>query len=266
MKEIFIAIGVVAAVGFAAGLLLAIVSRFFGVKEDERTKSIRACLPGANCGACGYKGCDDYASALASGNASPNLCVPGGEDTARALGEVLGVKAEAKESRVAFVHCNGYCEATSNKAEYEGYSSCRAASMIYGGPGACRYGCLGFGECAAVCPVGAICVKDGIAHVDTKLCIGCGLCAKACPRSVISLVPRNAATVVMCNNKDKGADARRACTNACIACTKCQKICPAYAVEVKDNLARIDYEKCVGCRLCAEDCPVKCIHLVEFDK
>lgn len=265
MTDIIIAIGIVAGVGLVAGILLALVSKFFGIKEDERVKSIRECLPGANCGACGYKGCDDYAAALARGDARADLCVPGGEDTANALGDLLGVKVEAHQSKVAFVHCNGHCEATDKKAEYKGYSSCRAASMVYGGPDACRFGCLGYGDCAAVCPVGAICVKDGIAHVDAHLCIGCGACAAACPKGVISLIKKNEAVVVMCNNKDKGADARKACKNACIGCKKCEKICPANAIDVKDNLAHIDYEKCVGCRLCESECPTGCIHLIDFE-
>ena len=35
------------------------------VPVDETFALLRAELPGANCGACGYAGCDDYANALA---------------------------------------------------------------------------------------------------------------------------------------------------------------------------------------------------------
>ena len=60
--------------GIAAvcAILLVISSVFFGVKEDERAAAIRDCLPGANCGACGFSGCDGYAKALSEGNG----CVP----------------------------------------------------------------------------------------------------------------------------------------------------------------------------------------------
>ena len=230
--DILIAFLVVGVIGLAAGLLIAVMSRFFGVEEDQTVKALRECLPGVNCGACGYKGCDDYAAALAEGTAKPNLCVPGAESTAEALGAVLGVEVEPPKDVVAFVHCNGNCEATTKKAEYDGVSSCKAAAMLYGGPDACRYGCMGLGDCAVACPAGAICLKDGIAHVDTSRCLGCGLCETICPKKLISMVPQETEAVVMCNNKDKGADARKACKNACIGCMQCADECPVKAIHI----------------------------------
>lgn len=264
MQNILIAFLVVAGVGLIAGLALALIGNFFGVEEDEKVKNVRTCLPGANCGACGYKGCDDYAAAIAAGNAAPNLCIPGGESTATELGELLGIEIEPPKDVVAFVACNGNCEATSNKATYDGISSCRAASMLYGGPAACSYGCLGLGDCAAVCPSDAICTKDGIAHVDTSRCIGCGACADTCPKHIIHMVPQESRTVVMCSNRDRGADARKVCKNACIACRKCEKTCPHGAITVIDNLARIDYTKCTGCLECVAQCPTGCLKEVFF--
>ena len=262
--DILIAFAIVVAIGLFMGILLALVSHFFGVEEDKKLKQIRACLPGVNCGACGYKGCDDYAAALAEGSAKPNLCVPGAEDTANELGAILGIEVEAPKDVVAFVHCNGNCEATSKKASYDGISSCRAASMLFGGPEACRFGCLGLGDCASACPANAICVKDGIAHIDSGRCLGCGLCATVCPKSIISIVPKQARATVMCNNKDKGADARKACKNACIGCKKCEKTCPNGAISVQNNLAAIHYEKCTGCGACVSACPTGCLKSVSF--
>lgn len=262
--DILIAFLVVGAIGLAAGVLIALMSHFFGVEENQRVKEVRACLPGINCGACGFKGCDDYAAALAEGKAKPNLCVPGAESTAEELGTLLGIEVEPPKDVVAFVHCNGNCEATTKKAEYAGVSGCSAAMMLYGGPEACRYGCMGFGDCAAACPANAICMKDGIAHVDTSRCLGCGLCESICPKKIISMVPQETAVVVMCNNKDKGADARKACKNACIGCMKCVKTCPNGAITVTDNLAKIDYAKCTRCGLCASNCPTGCLKQVFF--
>lgn len=262
--DILIAFLVVAAIGLAAGLLIALMSHFFGVPENQKVKEVRACLPGINCGACGFKGCDDYAAALAEGKAKPNLCVPGAESTAEELGALLGIEVEPPKDVVAFVHCNGHCEATTKKAEYTGVTSCSAAAMLYGGPDACRYGCMGLGDCAAACPANAICMKDGIAHVDTSRCLGCGLCESICPKHVISMVPQETAVVVMCNNKDKGADARKACSNACIGCMKCAKTCTHGAITVANNLAKIDYDKCTGCGECAASCPTGCLKQVCF--
>ena len=253
---------IVSGVALVLGVLLALVSHFFAVEEDQKVKEIRACLPGVNCGACGYKGCDDYAAAVAEGKAKPNLCVPGAEATANELGAILGIEVEAPEDMVAYVHCNGHCEATSKKAAYDGISTCKAAAMLFAGPDACRFGCMGLGDCAAVCPSGAICLKDGIAHVDTSLCIGCGLCRDTCPKHIISMIPQEAKVVVACSNEDKGAQARTACKNACIACKKCEKACPHGAVTVQNNLAGIDYDKCTGCGACAEACPTGAIHKV----
>ena len=260
--DVLIALGIVAAVAVFLGVLLALVSHFFGVEEDKTVKEIRACLPGINCGACGFKGCDDYAAALAEGKAKPNLCVPGAEGVANEIGAILGIEVEPPKDVVAFVHCNGNCEATSKKANYEGITTCKAASMVFGGPDACRFGCMGFGDCAAACPAEAICILDGIAHVDSSRCLGCGLCAETCPKKVISMIPQETRAVVMCNNKEKGADARKACKNACIACKKCEKTCPHGAITVTNNLAEIDYTKCTGCGACVEACPTGCLKSV----
>ena len=259
---ILLALDVCGIIAILLDVVLGLVSHFFAVKEDETVKAIRACLPGVNCGACGYKGCDDYAAAVAAGTAKPNLCVPGAEVTATELGAILGIKVEAPEDVVAYVHCNGHCEATTKKAAYEGIATCKAASMLFAGPEACRFGCIGLGDCAAVCPSGAICLKDGIAHVDSSLCIGCGLCRDTCPKHLIGMVPQEAKVAVTCSNTDKGAQARTVCKNACIACKKCEKACQYGAVTVQNNLATVDYDKCTGCGECAKACPTGAIQNV----
>ena len=262
--DIFMALLVIFSIALVAGVLLSLISHFFGVEEDPLKAEVRACLPGINCGACGYKGCDDYAEALAAGGVKPNLCIPGAQSVADQVGQILGVEADPFEDVVAFVACNGHCEAAASKAVYEGVESCKAASMLYGGPNACTYGCLGFGDCAAACPADAICVKDGIARVNTARCLGCGLCAETCPKRIIKMLPQETKTVVMCSNKQKGADARKACKNACIGCKKCEKACPNGAITVCDNLATIDYNKCSNCGACVQECPTGCLKAVFF--
>jgi formate hydrogenlyase subunit 6/NADH:ubiquinone oxidoreductase subunit I len=66
---------------------------------------------------------------------------------------------------------------------------------------------------------------------------------------------------ILCSSHDKGAIARKVCGNktACIACTMCVKKCPVNAIEMKDNVAVIDYTKCVNCGQCADVCPTGAI-------
>lgn len=262
--DVLTALAVVASIGLVFGILLALFVHWFGVEEHEKTKKIRAALPGINCGACGFKGCNDYAVALSKGISKPNLCIPGAEATAKELGEILGVEVEEPKEVVAFVNCNGDCTVAAEKAVYDGITTCKAHAMLYGGPKSCTYGCLGCGDCASVCISQAISVTDGIARVDTSRCVGCGLCAKECPKKIISMIPQEAATAVYCSSKDKGADARKACKNACIGCKKCEKACPDQAITVIKNCAVIDYTKCTGCGLCTENCPTGCIKKVHF--
>ena len=65
-----IAIICIAGIGFVAAATLAIADRYLSVKEDPRIGMVTAALPGANCGGCGFPGCDGYARALVAGDAA----------------------------------------------------------------------------------------------------------------------------------------------------------------------------------------------------
>ena len=81
-KPILTAALTVGGMGLIFGALLAIVSRIFHVEEDPRKAQVRDCLPGANCGGCGYAGCDAYAQEIVSGNAPVNKCPVAGDAAA----------------------------------------------------------------------------------------------------------------------------------------------------------------------------------------
>lgn len=258
MNSILLAVLLLAGLGLLGGFILAIASVLMAVPKDERAEALRDLLPGANCGACGYSGCDGYADAMANHGALVGLCSPGGASVAKATGDFLGVSGEA-QLKTALVRCGGCDEFTARKLEYRGIPSCTAASQFFGGDWLCNYGCLGYGDCASVCDYGAIEIKEGLARINPELCRGCTKCAKACPKGLIVMQEASALGVVRCSNHDKGALTRAACKVGCIACGKCAKVCEYDAIHVTDNLASIDNTKCVGCGKCAETCPVQCI-------
>lgn len=265
MIDVLIPVGILFAISVLCAILLTLANKYFAVKEDETAIAIRDCLPGANCGACGYSGCDGYAKALADKDcAETNLCIPGGDATAKGIAEILGVEAIDVVEQVAYVACNGVCDTVQKKFEHRGYKTCRTAKLSYCGDKYCIYACLGCGDCAAVCPREAIYIVDNVARVEPSKCIGCGICVRECPKSIIRLINDTAKVVVECSSHDKGAQVRKYCTNGCIACMKCQKVCPHGAVTVIDNLATIDYSLCTGCGACVEACPVHCIHEDNF--
>ena len=250
---------VVVAIALIAGVILSIASIVFAVPVDEKAEAIAGVLPGANCGACGYAGCSGYAEALAKGEAAIGLCSPGGPDVAEECAEILGVSAGAMEKKVAIIQCAGTCSVVDKKMNYDGIDTCAAAAVFFGGDSACQYGCLGHGDCAAVCPENAITVCNGLATVNEDLCVGCGLCAKACPKNVIIIEAQKFTQHVRCKNTDKGADTRKTCKVGCIGCMKCQKECEAEAIKVVNFNATIDYSKCTNCGHCKDVCPVKAI-------
>ena len=260
MSAILTPVLLVVAVGFVLAVILTIASKVFFVPVDETVANLRAELPGANCGACGYAGCDDYASALA---ADPSIgtakCPVGGADVAAKLAEILGVEAGSAEPNVAVVMCNGHNGAAKKLMEYQGLSTCTAAKQLYGGGNVCGHVCIGLGDCERVCPYGAIKVCDGVAVVARELCVGCGMCANQCPNKVMRIAPAKNKVVVQCHSTDAGAKTRKACSNGCIGCKKCEKACKFEAVTVENNLAFIDPDKCKNCGLCAKECPTGAI-------
>ena len=249
--------------GLIAGVLLTIAAKIFAVPVDETQVKIRECLPGANCGACGYVGCDDYAAALAKDHSiAPNKCVPGGASAAAGIAAVLGVEAGATEERVAKVMCSGTCDNTSTEMDYQGYKSCAAVKGFFGGPGVCKFGCIGLGDCVKACKFDAIHVEDGVAKVDRDKCVACGACANTCPQKIIDILPKASRVTVDCSSKDMGKFVTKACKVGCIGCKMCEKTCKFDAIHVVDNLAKIDPEKCKNCGMCAKACPRKIITVV----
>lgn len=258
------AVGALSAVGVLAAMLLATASKKFHVEVDPAVEAIFEALPGSNCGACGNPSCFAVAEAIAAGEKPANTCIAGGQSVANAIAAILGSDAGEVKAIVSARHCGGGVNC-SRAYGYAGVRSCTAANKLAGGPIACSFGCIGFGDCARACPFDAISMDErGLPVIDLAKCTGCGICVRECPRGQISLlemVPEMAPVIVRCSAHDKVKGRKANCAMCCIACKKCEKECPSDAIHVIDMVAVVDYEKCTGCGTCVEVCPQKCIDI-----
>lgn len=198
--DILIATLVVGIIGLVLGVALVATGRKFHVETDPREAAVRELLPGNNCGACGYAGCDAVAGAIAKGEAPANACPVCSSDKAEQIAAVMGV------------------------------TDCRAAALAGLDPWARTHGCLGYGSCAAACPKGLIelipagkkaavrCSSPDKGVEVRKLCaagcLGCGICVKQCPEEAVTLTGTLA-----------HVDYEK-----CVACGKCGEKCPTHAV------------------------------------
>jgi len=251
-------------IGLVAAALLAGASRRFEVEVDPKVERVLSVLPGSNCGACGSPACFSAAEAIAAGDLTVTACTAGGQTVADAVADVLGVEKCEVTSLVALRHCGGG-RVASRSYEYSGVLSCNAVSCLAGGDLECPAGCFGYGDCARVCPFGAISMDArGLPVIDLDLCTGCEACVKECPRGRIGLLamaPEDGAVAVRCSSHDKPKQRKNYCSMCCIACKKCEKACPEDAIHVIDLLAVVDYDKCTGCGMCVQVCPQECVDL-----
>lgn len=257
---ILIPVAVFVVLGALMSTMLAIASRAFAVKTDERVEAIAEILPGANCGGCGYAGCHALAEAIVRGDAKTSACAAGGEETAKKIAAIMGTEDASSVRMRAQVMCSGTDGCAKKKYIYEGEQDCIAASKLGGGDKLCPNGCIGLGTCAKNCPFDAISVNDGVAAVDYRKCRGCGICITACPKHIIRLIPFDSRQWVGCMSVDDGKTTRKYCDVGCISCRICEKNCPEEAISVSDYVASIDYSKCSGCGICADKCPRGIIH------
>lgn len=257
---VLIAAGIVAALGAVVGIFLGIFGKVLAVPTDEKVEAVRECLPGNNCGGCGYSGCDGLAEAIVHGKAAVNACPVGGDECAEKIGVIMGRSAEATVKKVAFVKCSGSCDKTRFKYEYFGDKDCHRVAVVPGrGNKICIHGCTGMGSCVAACPFDAIAIVQGRAQVISEACRACGKCVSVCPHDLIELIPVTATHAVRCHSTEKGKAVREACDAGCIGCGICARVCPVGAVKVENNMAYIDQSLCIHCGKCGEKCPAKVI-------
>ncbi len=258
---------VIGLIGLIAAVILHFVSKAFYVEEDPRIDEVQCCLPGANCGGCGFAGCRAMAEAMVKQMDTSIAYCPGGDY--EKIGVILGIAATARDPQVCVVCCNGSCQNSPIKVKYDSAATCAFAHTVYAGESGCPHGCLGCGDCVTACKFDAIHInpETHLPEVDEKKCVGCKACAKVCPRGVLEIRDKgknNRRVYVCCKNREKGAAAKKNCSVACIGCSKCAKACPFEAISLTDNLAYIDYTVCKLCRKCVAECPTGAIHAVNF--
>ncbi len=242
--------------GFILGLVLSYFSRKFQVIGEEVLEKIKSALPGSNCGACGYPGCEVYAENILYKNAPLNKCRPGGKNVIEKLANILGRAAEAEEPKIAVLTCRGGKNECREIFIYDGGNDCRQAYILHSGNKSCIFGCVGLGHCASVCPFGAIRMGENrLPIIDEKKCTGCGVCVKECPKNVLILIPRTKLVYLACVSTDKGKAVKDVCSVGCFACNICIKACPYGALNMTNNLPVMDFSKCIDCGICVHRCP-----------
>lgn len=215
------------ALGIIFGVFLAVASKVFYVWEDPKISEVREELAGANCGACGFAGCDAAAVAIASRRAEPDICVAGGQAVAEAVAAVMGLSVGVKEPILAESFCYGGLRAR-ERYRYMGVTDCRAAYQLFHGEKDCEIGCLGFGTCVRSCPFDAITMgKEGFPVFDPEKCRVCGTCEKVCPKGIISVI--SSSTKILRFNQEE--DCLAPCRQACPA----QIDIPRYIEYIKDG-------------------------------
>ena len=246
--------------GVAFGVGLALAAQKFRVETDPRVDEVLVALPGINCGSCGYAGCAAYAAAVTKGE-KVDLCTPGGAPVAKAVATIMGQELTGgHEKRRAVVHCQGGWAEAKQVFEYSGVQDCRAAALVHGGPKACKYGCLGYGTCASVCPFEAILMSpNGLPIIIEERCTACGLCVKACPVPIMSILPSKQGFFLGCSNPiARGKTVKEQCARGCIKCRLCVKVTKSEAIAMEGPLPKIDYDKGQDFDAAFEKCPMNC--------
>jgi Na+-translocating ferredoxin:NAD+ oxidoreductase RNF subunit RnfB len=267
LQFVGIAVAFMSALGVFLATVLVIANRWLFVYEDPRIDDVEALLPMANCGACGMPGCRPFAEKLVNGEADPGLCTVNSRDSNRVIADFLGVGLGEREKRVARLACAGGSHVARMRAAYAGLRSCRGAALVSGGGKGCSWGCLGMGDCVAVCAFGAITLdRHGLPVVDVDKCTACGDCVDACPRHLFEIHPVSHRLWVACRNRAFGAAAEAECDVICTACERCAVDSPEGLITVSAHLAVVDYRKnALASRVAIERCPTGAIVWLEAD-
>ena len=236
-------VAILAGVGLVFAIFIALAYSKLRVQEDPRIDVVASMLPGANCGACGLPGCRGFAEQAVAGKIQPAACNVVSADGAAAIASYLGVEAGQANKKVARLLCAGGTNVAVQLADYRGLPNCNAAAAVAGGGKGCAWGCLGFGDCAVSCKIGAITMnRFGLPVVDVAACTACGDCVSACPKNLFEIIPLDQRLLVQCRSMIEGDEALESCAMACTACGKCVIDAAPGLVTIERGSARVHYE------------------------
>ena len=141
-------------------------------QANELADRLEDTLPQTQCTKCGYPDCRGYAEAMASGEALPNRCPPGGIDGIARLSKILA-PIYPQDAFGLHPTIDPDC----------GIERPRPVAFID------PQICIGCTLCIQACPVDAIVGASKQMHVVlTEWCTGCDLCIPPCPVDCISMI------------------------------------------------------------------------------
>ncbi len=220
---------------------------------------VRKMLPLVDCGMCGEQNCSEFAKRVAEGKKEPEACKLIKPENAQIIKEYFKPTYVQSSKLVAMVKCKGGCKAK-DKYIYDGAKNCAIEERLHSGAKACKYACLGCGDCIQACRYRAIKLNDrGCAEIIRSKCTGCGQCVGACPNNLISMNKLELSVGVICNNQSSDPTITQKCEVGCTHCGNCINVCPVGAITVVDNVPVIDPDKCIECYKCVVACPTHVI-------
>ncbi len=254
------AVGVLSGLTIILATALVLANKKLYVYEDPRIDVVEEMLPHANCGACGFPGCRPFAEALTTGAALPGKCTVSSAEEREQIARFLGVDVGAEEKLVARLACAGGTNVARNRARYDGQQTCRSAARVAGGGKGCFWGCLGFGDCDAVCDFDAIEMNAyNLPVVDEAKCTACGDCVEVCPKDLFSLHKESHRLWVACSAQERGDEILEDCEVACTTCGRCEIDAPSGLITIQKNLPVVDYSRQHQTQAPIQRCPTGAI-------
>lgn len=224
-----------------------------GLSNDAQL--VRKMLPGVDCGMCGETNCDNFAECVANAKKEPEQCKLIKTENIEKIKEFFKPTYNQSSKLVAFVRCKGGNRAV-DRYKYVGAKSCAIQERLHSGCKACKFACLGCGDCVKVCKYGAIKINSrGCAEIIRSKCTGCGECVASCPNNLISMNKMKVTVGIVCNNKSSDPAINKKCEVGCNHCGNCVSTCPVGAISIVDNVPVIDPDKCIECYKCVAVCP-----------